>query len=221
MSISSNNIKVYPTINREQKDYSAKFATEYNLTSILNKLLDRGAFVIKATRIDATKISIDFNIMGYFFSIYALDTSSYKNNYINATITVKEENYDSSNSNFKDWWTLQGTDTASGYTGLTLSSSDTSTLDSNDGITISSSGDNVTYSFTILEKINNTFEVPAKSKIKFETTTDGSKHSIRIDDGELFATQQPAMTYNVRRSAPIIYPEALNINTYNLHLSKE
>ena len=78
-NILSNNIRVFPTTQRENVDPSAKFTTEYNLTSLLNKLLDRKAFVITSDDyfkcINKIVDSLEFNIMGYFFSINSLDLS--------------------------------------------------------------------------------------------------------------------------------------------------
>ena len=66
-NILSKNIRVFPTTQRENVDPSAKFTTEYNLTSLLNKLLDRKAFVITSDDAlktgyhnDNKKIVIDF-----------------------------------------------------------------------------------------------------------------------------------------------------------------
>ena len=82
ITIQSNNIRVFPTTQREIVDPSAKFTTEYNLTSLLNKLLDRKAFVITPdSAIRVTKgtdnkyriNTLEFNIEGYFFVINNLD----------------------------------------------------------------------------------------------------------------------------------------------------
>ena len=125
ISIKSNDIRVFPTTLRETTDPSAKFTTEYNLTSLLNKLLDRKAFVItpdsaiRVTRGIDNKYHIDtleFNIEGYFFVVNNLDLSSIigssTTGYINASIKVARQDY-TEGTQFKNWWQLQGADEAS------------------------------------------------------------------------------------------------------------
>ena len=98
-NILSKNIRVFPTTQRENVDPSAKFTTEYNLTSLLNKLLDRKAFVItsdedlkKGYKVAEGKInSLEFNIMGYFFSMIDFEIADYMTDdsgYINAIIKI-------------------------------------------------------------------------------------------------------------------------------------
>lgn len=73
--IHSDNIKVFPTTQRSNKDASARMMTEFNLTSIINRLVDKKCFVISGDQLDDDGyFAIDngrfeFNIFGYYFSI--------------------------------------------------------------------------------------------------------------------------------------------------------
>ena len=218
--IGSTNIRVFPTTLRENADPSAKFTTEYNLTSLLNKLLDVEAFVTNAYSSKIITVNnnsyildkIDFNIMGYFFSIRDLDikdilTKNGNTGYINACITINQQQ-DPTSTNFTNWWQLQGNDTTvtNNYNGLTLSFSSTNTFrhrnDSQRGdsgynlgelvsnVQMDENANTYTYTFTILHynKISDSsyqITVPQESRIKFQTTYNGLHQSVAIDDGEL------------------------------------
>lgn len=56
---------VFPSTN--SGDPKEKIITEYNICNIVNRLVNRDAFVISATSIDS-KLNISFNIKGYIFS---------------------------------------------------------------------------------------------------------------------------------------------------------
>lgn len=247
-NILSNNIRVFPTTQRENVDPSAKFTTEYNLTSLLNKLLDRKAFVITSDDdlVCTSKVidSLEFNIMGYFFSITNLDLSDIMtgdSGYIDAVIQITRQDY-ISGVNFKNWWQLGGSDTSpntpetSNYTGITFRRSNNPTFtpmlqhisdESDDGISdpnnvgTADNGDVVEYNFTILQYNSLHAWIPKDSRIKFQTNTDGSQHSLAIDDGELTpADATPQQTYSMRRSIPIIEESfnGLALNVSNLSL---
>ena len=244
-NILSNNIRVFPTTQRENVDPSAKFTTEYNLTSLLNKLLDRKAFVItpdidftcNANIIDC----LEFNIMGYFFSIVNLDISGIRKNdtsgYINACIHINRQDYTDS-TNFKNWWQIDGKDSTSGYSGITFI--DSRDDDNNPKSTFTpmsqytsnfadlgvsqpfsqltaETGDKVEYQFTVLEYNSNNVWIPKDSRIKFQTNTDGSQHSLAIDDGELTPAESVPKMYDMRRSAPAVEETfdglVLNVNS--------
>lgn len=76
--IHSDNIKVFPTTQRSNKDASARMMTEFNLTSIINRLVDKKCFVISGDQLDNDGyFAIDngrfeFNIFGYYFSILSI-----------------------------------------------------------------------------------------------------------------------------------------------------
>ena len=113
MNIASRNISVFTTTLREGVDPAAKYTTEYNLTSLINKLIDKDAFVIdnNVSVSNFTMGSLDFNIMGYYFSLKDVNledlVSSMGTNtieYINATIKIAEQSYNG--TNFKNWYQL-------------------------------------------------------------------------------------------------------------------
>ena len=88
-------------------------------------------------------------------------------------------------------------------------------------ISTAEAGDKVEYQFTILQYDSNNVWIPKDSRIKFQTNTDGSQHSLAIDDGELTPSSTVAQTYNMRRSMqPVIEetPDGLSLNVNNLTL---
>lgn len=212
MNIHSNNIRVFPTTLRESVDPAAKFTTEYNLTSLINKLLDRKAFVITDNLTGPGNIisQLDFNIMGYFFSVKKLNISSLipesgdKTGYINAAIKVAYQPYTQTSAQavndtiFLNWSQLklksiedkETLDETSIYTGVEFSFSTTSTLADKYGISsqqINTEPDPNTYiyTFTILKVANDgTISIPDESKIRFQTDM-LNHHSVTIDDGDL------------------------------------
>ena len=71
----SNNIRVYPCSNRNpEKDYMARLTTEYNLVSIINRIVDMKSFCVSTFQ-DCSLTDISsinefmFNINGYLFTI--------------------------------------------------------------------------------------------------------------------------------------------------------
>ena len=199
-NIESTNILVFPSTLRS-KDPAASYTTEYNLTALLNRLLDRRGFVItNATSIDNNVLSnFEFNIMGYIFNLTTIDltkiegyrTTEYK--YLNASINIKYDSY-SGLDKFKNWQQLSGIDTLDQtnpqYTGLTLEWSDVECNDDNEHTVQAGVIDGTDYRLTLLERTINgvntyAFNIPQKSKVKFETSTNGSNRSVTIDDGVL------------------------------------
>lgn len=77
--IDSANIKVFPTTQRQTQDASARMMTEYNLTSIINRLVDKKCFVISSDTLDSDGYFVidnsrfEFNLFGYYFSIESID----------------------------------------------------------------------------------------------------------------------------------------------------
>lgn len=93
MYISSNNIQVFPTSNRNDAyDRNARLTTEQNLTSIINRLTGTNSFVINGLDIIDNFITKgSCNINGYLFDILDnIDISSItKNGYIYFKISIK------------------------------------------------------------------------------------------------------------------------------------
>ena len=204
-NISSNQIRVFPTSQREGIDPAAKFTTEYNLTSIINKLLDTKAFVIDNTlSIDRNILTkLEFNIMGYYFFIENVDLQSIEGtgSYLNASITVNYNQYtgDRDSSTLFNWASLQGVDDEDDlfYSGVTLKwEADPSYVSKNnnnnnkenitsEAVSSPQGGNDITYTFTILRRSGNTndatYSIPDECKIRFKT--DDIHHSLCIDDG--------------------------------------
>ena len=86
MYLNSKAVGVFPTTGRPQKDPLGRLTTEYNLTSLINTLLDVDGFVI-THNIDGfnndSEEAFQFNIKGYIFTIHKignfLSTSDFSN----------------------------------------------------------------------------------------------------------------------------------------------
>ena len=124
----SKNIIVYPTTTRQDVfDPLARLTTEYNITSIINRLVGLDAFVItrKYTTIPGQMPSLfEFNIMGYYFAVdfasfnslvtdlcdgqYEFSTENTNDivttRYINATIRVNKATHTGVQTNINNNW---------------------------------------------------------------------------------------------------------------------
>lgn len=89
MSIESNKVKVYPTSSRDDsKDPTARFNTEKNLISLVNRLTGVKSFVvsgittnlIKDGTLNANTDAGVININGYLFELSSLQISNLENN---------------------------------------------------------------------------------------------------------------------------------------------
>lgn len=177
--IKSNAINVFPCANRGTAyNLQSRLTSEYNLTNIINQLIDTDSFVIS----NNLSNGISFNIHGYYFSVsdYTSITnlnSSWTDVY--ATITISSDVL---------------VDGVIFNELIVTGTEDTSTNDSLDndqteftGVEFSNSpasGDN-TYSLHILHRdsISSSWYIPPESTVKF--VTNSNKRSIKIDDGEL------------------------------------
>lgn len=189
MHLNSEAVGVFPTTGRPQKDPLGRLTTEYNLTSLINTLLDVDGFVI-TNNIDGfdnnSEGAFQFNIKGYIFTIHniggflkslnnSIDTSISNATNLFASIKLKIDAGSSATStgdeNLQRIQSIVGIDDAveGKYTGLTISDAKI------DG----------SYSLHILEKRQDgdtyKWHVPEESKIKLKTS--GDNRSISIDDG--------------------------------------
>lgn len=199
----SENIIVFPATQRT-KDAAASFTTEYNLTSLINKLLDVDAFVVshELESTGDTIKNIQFNIRGYYFdcvNIQKPDTTLPDDTlYLNAQIQIKRANY-STSDNFQNYQQLQGIDITNSpnedvYKGLDLAWEteahfpDPSTGKLESIIDMSAEPTEI-ITFTLIKRQKNgesyTFTIPQESKLKLKTTKNGSQRSVTIDDGVL------------------------------------
>lgn len=209
----SGNISVFPCGNRQGQDIQARLNTEYNLVSIINKLVDMKSFCVTSSVSD--KGQFLFNVGGYLFSVANVDDLKDKLNdsgksYLYAGICVgKRGNLyellplktsdDDTNTNID---MDMGTDTTTDdvFVGVTFISHNTLIAPGEQGEGWISSTDDIfnniktTAGATDIEKyilpilyknISNKFSVPQVSLVKMATTKDGERRSVTIDDGEL------------------------------------
>ena len=192
MYLNSEAVGVFPTTGRPQKDPLGRLTTEYNLTSLINTLLDVDGFVI-TNNIDGfdinSKGAFQFNIKGYIFTIHKIgDFLNSLNNPIDASLSnasnlfasiqIKLDAGSSATStgdeNLQRIQSIVGIDAVEGkYVGKYT------------GLTISDSKIDESYSLHILEKRGDKWYIPEDSKIKLKTSTSGNDkyRSVSIDDG--------------------------------------
>lgn len=188
MYLNSEAVGVFPTTGRPQKDPLGRLTTEYNLTSLINTLLDVDGFVItnNINGFDSTsQIDFQFNIKGYIFTIHKIgeflnslnnstDTSISNATNLFASIKIKIDAGISSTStgdeNLNRIQSIIGIDDNEGnYTGLNIFSTKPTDISF--------------YSLHILEKRENKWYIPEESKIKLKTSKSGDNRSVSIDDG--------------------------------------
>lgn len=174
--IKSNAINVFPCANRGTAyNLQSRLTSEYNLTNIINQLIDTDSFVIS----NNLSNGISFNIHGYYFNvsdykeITNLD-SSWTDVY--AEITIASNTIDGLTFNEL---TINGTedvatdlDADTNFTGIAFT--DTKPAEAQDH-----------YSLHILHRDSTSSDwyIPPESTVKF--VTNSTRRSIKIDDGEL------------------------------------
>lgn len=187
--IKSSSISVFPCANRGKFgdtnfNLQSRLTSEYNLTNIINQLVDENSFVISPSDTSEpvnTSEPISFNINGYYFKIDSIENaigefSNSDNLY--ASIQLMTTNV----PGFGDMIELSATgdsDEVAGDSGQTLDDAVFTGLDISDELP---SGLNV-YSLHILKKDGGSWYVPPESTIRF--ITDNKRRSVKIDDGEL------------------------------------
>ena len=173
----NNKIRIFPSSNRsvKTKRYGDNFVTEYNLSSLINKLLttDIQGFVISMSTGTNYEESAEFNIAGYFIRVdhwntiinpkdrTALNSSQTFVNFITSTEHSKEYivariNINKPEEDQEAYWQLTGED-----------------IESNG----SNFPDNPTYSLKLLLKVNDKWIINPDAKLKFS--------NINIDDGRI------------------------------------
>ena len=208
MYLDSKAVGVFPTTGRPQKDPLGRLTTEYNLTSLINTLLDVDGFVITHQALENplaeekdkkimpfktngnninTDIPFQFNIKGYIFTIHNLKDF------------LNDSNISSLNPDSENVIPIY----ASIELKLDAGSATTSTRDENLNRIQSIVGidddkgkykglrfDNVANDegriyLKILEKRTDGWYIPEESKIKLKTSKAGDNRSVSIDDGEI------------------------------------
>ena len=215
-NIKSEDVYVFPVANRPKYDPAGRLTTEYNLTSILNRLLDKKSFVVtqKDDNISITSGEFEFNINGYFFHIVDIkdlidnlkSLGPQNEDVIRAEITLQgvgDEGDDGYLKNYKNQILksiYNGDEEKNGsdqwfYKGISFNLCRYNTAEGKWGIVENSSGTliyddpsnpNSFYTLNILEYRDSKFYIPEQSKIKFETNATGAHRSVIIDDGVLY-----------------------------------
>lgn len=174
--IKSNAINVFPCANRGTAyNLQSRLTSEYNLTNIINQLIDTDSFVIS----NNLSNGISFNIHGYYFnvidytSITNLDTSWTD---VYAEITIASNTVDG--LVFNELTTVETEDVATdldadtNFTGIAFTGTKPAEAQYH-------------YSLHILHRdsMSSDWYIPPESTVKF--VTNSTKRSIKIDDGEL------------------------------------
>ena len=66
-NLNKNNIHVFPVTNKPSEKQS-RLTTEYNITNIVNRLLDNKSFVI-TSEVTSGESALEFNIQGYYVKV--------------------------------------------------------------------------------------------------------------------------------------------------------
>lgn len=173
-NLDSNKVKIFPTPNRGVGyQPQARLVTEFNLTNIVNRLVNKDSFVISYDNTpNGIENKITFNIHGYWIEADLKDSGLSITGNLYAGITTKDNTVTSTTETGVEstkFTELVGTDDSGKYTGVIF-----------DINPITNAG----YSLKLLEK----GQVPADSVVKFTTgisTTNIPNRSITIDDGDL------------------------------------
>ena len=185
--IKSDKISVFPCANRAGSyNVPSRMMSEYNITNIVNQLVDAKEFVITSA-VSPTQKTLEFNIRGYYFNIEDYndilsiftkeDLSGGK---IYAVITVTNRSSDGinfvelkNNSSEIDTSLDGGKTTDSKFYGIRFQTAP----DNSETATTRA------YSLLILQKVNGVWEIPTNSTIRYMTNS--GFRSVVIDDGEL------------------------------------
>lgn len=80
-NINSNNVKVFPAVQRTNFPSKSRQLSEKNLVGLVNKLLDVDSFIISYDAALAPNDTMKFNIAGYYFEIRDFANSIGNNKY--------------------------------------------------------------------------------------------------------------------------------------------
>ena len=197
MSINSDNVKVYPTSSRnDSKDPTARFNTEKNLISLVNRLTGVKSFVVSGITTDLIKTDGTLNtstsegvinINGYLFELSALDIPTLENNdcvYFQVKI-LKDDgpaynrlNGGDDGTNYTAISLLSGTDITTDETNLVIAKKVDGKWTLPKNIFTPFMAENVYFKETKIEK--GTEKIVAENNLKDFLLSD-----LIIDDGEL------------------------------------
>lgn len=177
--ISSDEIAVFPCGGRSELYPNSKLTTEFNLTNIINRLIDVESFVInKEYETNGLVNDLEFNLKGYYFKVNSNSVTSLVEQFSSETsiyAIIKLDTTISGDYHFQELINVEG-----GHS-----------LDVNgnvfQGVKFDTSPSNVAgeFSLEILKKIDSTWNIPENSKVKFKSIASENNRSIIIDDGEL------------------------------------
>ena len=164
--IDKNNIHIFPVTNKPSEKQS-RLTTEYNITNIVNRLLDTKSFVITSGAVTAES-ALEFNIQGYYVKVDKIsDLIPVANSDCYAFIKIKEASDTAGEQTFIE---LDGGENdANEYTGVSFSWVNTKPETGADE-----------YALHILHYDGTNYTIPRASKIRF------NQYAInKIDDGDL------------------------------------
>ena len=178
--ISSDKISVFPCGNRSDAYPNAKLTTEFNLTNIINKLINVESFVInKEYKTNNIVNDLEFNIKGYYFKLDSSAVTTLVSQFSSSHsiyAIIKITDVESGDYSFKE---LQNIADGSGHTLDVGSEFQGLKFDS------ASSSNTNEYSLKVLEKSGSTWIIPEGSKIRFKSIANDNSRLIIVDDGEL------------------------------------
>lgn len=165
MNLQSDNISIFPAARRYDKAEESRLFKEKSVITLINNLIDSDGFVITSTI--ASEGPFQFNVYGYYICINNLSnlTSSFAdkdNIYAVLDIDNEDNNYPELLGDNE----LIG-DNQSQYAGISF-------------VDTVPTGENIHY-LKILEKKDDSWEIPTDSKIKFNANS----INIKINGGEI------------------------------------
>lgn len=165
MNLQSDNISIFPAARRYDKAEESRLFKEKSVITLINNLIDSEGFVITST-LD-TNGPFQFNVYGYYVCISNL--SNLTNSFNDDDSIYAILNIDNVDNNYPE---LLGDnepigDNQSQYDGISF-------------VNEEPTGENIHY-LKILEKKDNSWEIPTDSKIKFNANS----INIKINGGEI------------------------------------
>lgn len=184
--INKNNIHVFPVTNKPSEKQS-RLTTEYNITNIVNRLLDTKSFVI-TSEVTSGESALEFNIQGYYVKvdkISDLGTPTTASDCY-ATITIISKTL--TDDNTQTFIELDGgEETKTNEDGTTEKNEDGTDVIIYTGVAFSWEAPNTEpttedgeYTLHILHYNGSKYTIPRASKIRFNQFAIN-----KIDDGDL------------------------------------
>lgn len=181
--LNKNNIHVFPVTNKPSEKQS-RLTTEYNITNIVNRLLDTKSFVITSGAVTAES-ALEFNIQGYYVKvdmISDLGTPTTASDCY-ATITIISKTIEEDTADEQTFIELDGgEETKKNEDGTTEKNEDGTDVVIYTGVEFSweKTAPNTEYTLHILHYDGTNYTIPRASKIRF------NQYAInKIDDGDL------------------------------------